>query len=363
MNKITSRQFIFIIIAFTVVSLKTYPTIYIYNGGRDSWIAMIISSAIILMYFIFALKVFQKTNCYDLYYMYCNALGKILGNILYTFFILSLFLTLVECAGVESSAMHTNLLLESPIWYLLIFLVFPAIYCVKKGTRSIVSLTIIGMILMTLAGINLVILTSTYKHYKNLLPIFENGITSGFLISIVKILGLYGHITICFLYMEYIEKKDKLLKYSLIGFLFVIQMQIVSVIGILATFQLERALRFPYPKLLQTQLVSYWRFIESGEFFVMLQTVGGWYVKYILVLHLVIKCLTNINLKNKYLIYIISVLTFLITYYVAENLLVFLKFLNIYSYISFANFLMVPFMVIAIFYFKNKNAAKSRQRS
>jgi len=339
MNKITSQQFIFIIIAFTVVSLKTYPTIYIYNSGRDSWIAMIISSAIILIYFIFALKVFQKTNCYNLHYMYCNALGKILGNILYTFFILSLFLTL------------------------LIFLIFPAIYCVKKGTRSILSLTIIGMILMTLAGINLFILTSTYKHYENLLPIFENGITSGFLISIIKILGLYGHITICFLYMEHIEKKDKLLKHSLIGFLFVIQMQIISVIGILATFQLERAVRFPYPKLLQTQLVSYWRFIESGEFFVMLQTVGGWYIKYILVLHLVIKCLTNINLKNKYLIYIISVLTFLITYCVAENLLVFLKFLNIYSYISFANFLIVPFMVITIFYFKNKNAAKSCQRS
>lgn len=360
MNKITSKQLIFIIMALTIVSLKTYPSIYLHDGGRDTWIIMIIASGIILAYFIFALKVFKKTNCYDLYYIYCNSFGRILGNILYMFFIMSLILTLIECAGVESSSMHTNLLLETPIWYLLIFLVFPAIYCVKKGLRSIVSITIIGMILMTLAGINLGILTFSYKHFNYLLPILQNGITSNLFISLVKILGLYAHITITFPYINQIGEKSKLFKHGLLGFLFVIQMQIVSVMGILSTFQPDRATRLIYPKLLQTQLISYWRFIESGEFFVMLQTIGGWYIKYILVLNLVLIDFNNLHLKNKYLSYILSILIFIATNYIADNLFNFLRFLNLYSYISLVNFLIIPFIAIMIFNIKNKKYIKSK---
>lgn len=360
MNKITSKQFIFVIMALTIVSLKTYPSIFLHNGGRDTWISTIMASVIILGYFIFVLKVFKKTNCYDLYYIYSNSFGRILGNILYAFFILSLILTLIECAGVESSSMHTNLLLETPIWYLLIFLIFPAIYCVKKGLRSLICLSIIGMILMTLAGINLGILTASYKHFSYLLPILENGITFNFLISLLKILGLYSHITITFLYMEDVYQKNTLFRDSILGFLFVIQMEIVGVVGILTTFQAERAEELIYPKLLQTQLISYWRFIESGEFFVMLQTIGGWYVKYILVLNLVINSLKKIHFENKYTIYIISILIFISTSYVADNLFYFLKFLNFYSYISLINFLIIPFIAIIIFFIKSKIYTKLR---
>ncbi|WP_027625805.1 endospore germination permease [Clostridium lundense] len=360
MNKITSKQFIFLIMALTIVSLKTYPSIFLNNGGRDTWIATIIASVIIVFYFIFALKVFKKTDCYNLYHIYISSFGKIFGNILYAFFMISLFLTLIECAGVESSSMHTNLLLETPIWYLLLFLIFPAIYCVKKGLRSLVCLAIVGMILMNLAGINLAILTSTYKHFEFLLPILEKGITFNFLLSILKILGLYSHITITFSYMEKVSKKDTLFRDSLLTFLFVIQMEIVGVLGILTTFQVERAEELVYPKLLQTQLISYLRFIESGEFFVMLQTIGGWYIKYILVLNLVINNLKKIYFENKYTVYIISILTFIATSYIADNLFYFFKFLNFYSYISLINFLIIPFIAIIIFSFKNKKHMKSK---
>ncbi|NRZ95911.1 endospore germination permease [Clostridium tetanomorphum] len=349
MNKITSKQFVFLIFAITIVSLKTYPSILIFDSGRDTWISVIISSIIAFLYFLFCLKVFQKTNSYDLHYIYCNSVGKFFGNIFFFIFILGLFLTLIECAGVESNSMHTNLLLETPVWYLLIFLIFPAIYVVRKGNRSILSVAIIGMILMILAGINLAILTSSYKHYSYLLPIFENGITKGFIASILKSLGLYAHVTISFLYIDRVHKKDKLLKHSLLGFLFVIQMEIIAMTGVLSTFQADRAVRLIYPKLVQTQLISYWKFLESGELFVMLQTIGGWYVKYILILDCTIKCLKNINIKNKYIIYLISILAFITTAYIADDLLYLLKFLSIYTYICLINFLL--YLVYLYLYF------------
>ncbi|WP_315117872.1 endospore germination permease [uncultured Clostridium sp.] len=361
MYKINSKQLGFIILGLIIVSQKTYPTVYIKNGGKDSWIATIIASIIILLYFIFSIKVFKKSNCYDLYHIYCSSFGKILGNIFHVFYIISLLLTLIECAGVESSAMHTNLLLETPIWYLLIFLLFPAIYIVKKGPRSVLATTIIGIILMILAGINLAILTSTYKHITFILPMFQNVFTWNFLLCILQILGLYAHITLVYPYLNDVVKKDKLLRHGTLALLFVIQMEVISTLGVLMTFQIDRLKNLSYPKLTQTQLISYWRFIESGELFVMLQTIGGWYVKYVIVLALILKALKEIKIDGKYTVYIITILVFAFTNYIADDLLLFFNYLNIYTYISLINFFIIPLIAIIIFNFKNNRQNKKKK--
>ncbi|MBU5485288.1 endospore germination permease [Clostridium sp. MSJ-11] len=361
MYKMTSKQMFFIILGLVIVSQKTYPTIYIRNGGKDSWIATIIASIIILLYFILSIKVFKKSNCYDLYDIYCSSFGKILGNTFHIFYIISLILTLVECAGVESSAIHTNLLLETPIWYILIFMTVPAIYIVKKGTKSILSTTIIGIILMILAGINLAILTSTYKHITFILPMFQNVFTLGFWLCTLQILGLYAHVTLAYPYLEYVAKKDKLLKHGVLTMLFLIQMQIVSTLGVLMTFRVDRLNNLSYPKLTQTQLVSFLRFLESGELFVMLQTIGGWYVKYVLVLALTLKALKKIKIDGKYTIYIITLFIFAFTNYIADDLLLFFKYLNLYTYVSLINFFIIPLLAIIIFNFKNNRENKKKK--
>jgi len=60
MDKFSSRHFLAIILAVSIVSLKTYPTIYIQNGMRDSWIAMIIASVIILFFFMSLINICKK---------------------------------------------------------------------------------------------------------------------------------------------------------------------------------------------------------------------------------------------------------------------------------------------------------------
>ncbi len=70
-------------------------------------------------------------------------------------------------------------------------------------------------------------------------------------------------------------------KYSLIGNIFVSQMIVVSTVGLLATFNVERANTMAYAKLIQTQLVSYFGFIANGEFYVIFQTIASWFAKYI----------------------------------------------------------------------------------
>ncbi|RXI70372.1 spore gernimation protein [Clostridium tetani] len=359
LDNINAKHLFFIISAITIVSLKTYPTIFIRNAGRDSWIVVIIASLIILFSFIFMLKTSLKTNTFDFYNIYTSSFGKILGTILHFFFVFSLFLTLIECAGIESSSMHANILLDTPTWYIAIFIVFTAIYPVKKGHLSVLAVTIIGIILMILAGINLAILTSSYKKYKYLFPILENGLNKNHFLALLKVLGLYAHIVIFFPYLELVHNKNKIFKVSIWSFIFVIQMQIIAIVGILSTFEINHAKNLIYPKLLQTQLISYWRFIESGEFFVMLQTVGGWYVKYVLVLNILNKSFEKIFTGNKYLIFIVSILTYIFTSFLTQKLLRFFDFLNFYSLISFINFLLIPFIAFIILYFKNNKSISS----
>ncbi|RXM71565.1 hypothetical protein [Clostridium tetani] len=74
MDNINAKHLFFIISAITIVSLKTYPTIFIRNAGRDSWIVVIIASLIILFSFIFMLKTSLKTNTFDFYNIYIQVL-------------------------------------------------------------------------------------------------------------------------------------------------------------------------------------------------------------------------------------------------------------------------------------------------
>jgi spore germination protein (amino acid permease) len=359
MDRFSPRHFAFLILATTIVSLKTYPAIYIRDGGRESWVAMIIASGLILAFFVYVLKIISKTKCFSLYKIYTTSLGKTLGKVFIGLFIITLLITLIESAAVEANSMHTNMLLEAPIWYLLLFFIAPALYTVRKDLVAVITVTLIGIVLIFIAGINLSILTARYKHFFYLFPVFNEGIRLGFIACLLKILGLYGCVTITLPYIsKVIDDKNSLVKSSIVGLILVIQMQIVSATGLLMTFQPEQLNSLSYPKLLQTQQVSYLRFLEFGELYVMLQILGGWLLKYVVTFYGLLILLKEFNLKRKTLIilsYIISAIVFVCAYFVSDNLFILFKLLHYYSYICLINLVIIPIIVFTIFSIKSKN--------
>lgn len=354
MDKLNARHFIFIILGTSIVALKTYPNIIIDYGGRDSWIAVSIASLLILLFTVYILWICKKTNTYNILEIYSSALGQRFGTIFLFLFIFTLFLTLIESSSIEANAMHQNMLLETPPWYILLFFIVVAIYSVSKGIPSIIIITILGIMFIMFAGINLGIMTIKYKESKYLFPILENGLDLNFWIATLKSLGSYAGVVIFLPFLVNIDEKEqhKLMKNSIIGLIIVIQMEIISMTGVITTFGPKRAMSIWYPKLIQTQLVSYFGFLESGEFFVMLQMVGGWFIKYILAFYGLINLLKEFNLISKYSVYIISVLTFLFSFLISKNSFILLKFLIHYNYISLVNFIIIPFIVYTIFLIK-----------
>ncbi|MCY6484280.1 endospore germination permease [Clostridium aestuarii] len=359
MNKLNSRHFIFIILGTTIVALKTYPNLVIEYAGRDSWISLILASIFIFLFSIYILWICKQTNCYDMHTIYISSLGNIFGTLFLFLFTLTLFLTLIESSSIEASGMHVNLLLETPNWYILIFFLLAAVYSIKKGLRSIIIITIIAIAFIMVAGINLGVMTMKYKQSKYLFPILANGIDLNLLIGVIKSLGLYSSWSIAIPFLVNIDSnsKNKLIKTNIIALVIVIQMQIVSMTGIIMTFGPKRSVNILYPKLIQTQLVRYFGFLESGEFFVMLQMVGGWFVKYILTFYAILKLLERINLHSKYNIYIITILIFIFSFFITQNNFTLINLLIYYNYISLINFVIVPLIVFTIFFMKNKKTA------
>jgi len=353
MDRLNVKHVAFLILSTTIVSMKTYPKVFTENGMRESWVAVIISSVLILLFLIFVIQTCKRKNNFHLMEIYQQALGKPLGNFFIFLFIITLFLTLIEAAAVEANSMHTNMLAETPVWFFVLLFVVPAIYTVKQDLVAIVTVTIIGLLFITIAGINLGFLTNRYKHWEFLFPIFPNGITKGFILSILQTLGLYGHVSIVLPYLNRLgSSKKNVLSSMLIGLLYVVQMQIISITGVISTFDIERINSMAYPKLLQTQLVSRFQFLEAGELYVMLQIIGGWFIKYTVTFYAMIRLLKDYGIEKKWMIYVITVPVGIFSYLVGNKLLVLFEFLNYFTYIALANYVIIPLIVFTIFSLK-----------
>ncbi|WP_139905087.1 GerAB/ArcD/ProY family transporter [Clostridium thermarum] len=356
MENINLFHLMFLIWGTSIVSMKTNITTLLSLAGRDTWIAVGIASVIALFYLIYVTNVMQKTNNYDIAHIYRKALGNTLGNILIVYSLLNLILTLIECASVEASAMHINLFIETPQWYLILFFVIPAIYSVKKGLSPIVNISIIGVCFAIFAGINLVMLTAPYKNYKFLLPIMADNLNTQFIFAIISTLGYYGSIFLVFPFFKFVSNKNKLTRYSIIGFFFVMQMHIVSSVGTIAAFGPTRAANLIFPKLVQTQEIRLFGFLESGELFVLFQIIGGWFVKYVITFFVIREFLRSFNADGNFFIYSITGLVIAASYFISREFKILYNALYIHSYLNFAGFICVPLIVFTIFKIKNSKS-------
>ncbi len=358
MDKFNPRHFAYLILGTSIVSLKTYPGVFIRIGERDSWVAVIVSSALIYFIFMFLLnraRLIPENNMADIYKI---ALGKVGGFLLLMLYIITLFLTLVESASLHADTMHTNMMVETPNWYFLIFFIIPCFFIVRKNLVAIVTITLIGITLIMFAGINLSILTTKYKHVSMLFPIFQKGLTWDFFVCIIKSLGLYSFITITLPYLSKVKSTNKEMKTSVnVALIILIQMIIVSTTGIIMTFSLTRVNAMFYPKLIQTHLVSFFQFLEFGELYVMLQTLGGWLIKYIITFHAIIILLSQYRLKKKILhslAFVLSLLVFIISFYISKTSDSLMLVLDIFPWIALANYIVIPIAVYTIYGVKVK---------
>ena len=363
MTKISEKHIIVFILILTSISMKTFSNIFMMNGLRDSWISVIIASILILIFSLFLIKVCKNTETYNIKDLYYNAFGKFFGSFFLFTFLIAVFLTLIECNSGLSNSIHETMFTETPTWYISLFFTLCALYTIKKGFNSILSVSIISLFFIVISGIILFFLTLKLKHPVYLKPIFEHGITPNFILSIFQALGMYGFFTIIICFFPMLQNKKNLKKTVFISLLFIIQMQIVSITGLISSFGYKRTLNIWYPKLIQTQPVVYLNYLENSEFFTIFKLVGGMFSKYIVCFYALNKLLQDFNMYKKHSNEIISVLVFILSYFSSNNCYTLFKLLNIFNYYILITLIFIPFICCIILYVKDKFNNKKNKKS
>jgi len=362
-GSMNSRHLFFIISSLAIVTLKTFPSSFIRQGGRDTWIAMIVASVLILFYFWMILWINKKTMNYNLPDIYAKTLGKWGGGFFSYLFMITILLTIFESAGAEASVIHSAFQLFTPVWIFIAVTALSTVYVVKKGLASVTITTIIVIIFISISGMVLASLTQKYKEIKYIYPIMEHGVTPGIVFATLKILGALSCISICIPYLDSVRKKSKIILHCTIALLFIIQMQIVSMLGVITTFGPDRAMNLLFPKLTQTQIISAFGFLEAGELFVMLQVVAGWFIRYVVCFFALMEMFRLSGFKIRFKEYYIGGLTIIFSYLFARNLFDMFKLLDYLLYIQLVNFLVIPLAIYTVYYFKSSRMAGAEDKA
>jgi len=133
-----------------------------------------------------------------------------------------------------------------------------------------------------------------------------------------------------------------------------VQIEIVSMVGVLSTFGMDRLNNLIYPKLTQTQLVSHFGFLEAGELFVMLQVIAGWFIQYVLAFYALMQGAEMMKIKGSFLEYGICVISFAVAFFVSRNLLDMFEALSGLIYAQLGGFIALPVVVFTVFLLKNR---------
>lgn len=353
MDKFNFKHLFFIICSVTVASLKTYPEIFTRLAGRDSWICTILASIIFILFADYIIKLYVNNEYENLYDIFTVALGKYLGKASLSLFAFMLFLSMIESAAAEASVIHYNLFIESPVWYILLFIIPSGIYVMMKGKNALMVVLIVCMLISIVNGAFIYFLTYSNRKYKLLFPVFEDGLSFKFFIATVKVLGLYASASIALPCLSLLKKNRKLRSLTFASNVFVTQMNIIAITGIFSTFTPERASTIIFPKIIQSQLAIPIGFITSGEFYIIFQTISAWSTKYTVTFFALLIILKELNVGRvfniKYLIYCISVIVYILAYSLSINLSILFRFFNLYDYACVIGYLILPLFVFFIY--------------
>lgn len=355
MNKLSTKHFIFFILGVSLIALRSYSSIFIRLGGRDTALIATFASIAFILFVMYLLKICAKTNTYNLTDIFYASSNKFIGNIFLFIFIFGLFLISVESSSVEASSIHTNFFLATPTWYCLLFFIVPAAFVLTKKLNTILIIVIVTVTLTLLGDVLLLVLISGYLNFNFVLPILKDGITANVLSSFILILGSLSSVAIVLPYLKYVNKKDGLIKDSTLATILASLLIISSILSYITFFGPERAGNIFYPEFVQSQRIQIANFFEFGELFYIFRSVCMWFVKYILSSYAII-ILLNDKFKNiKVFVIIYSVIIFLSSWYLTKNQFILFDVLKYLQPILLISLGIIPLISFTLYYLRKKS--------
>ncbi len=360
MNKLSSKHYLFFICTVSFIGLRSYSSIFISMGGADTWLAGLIAGVIYLAYLYFIIYVCKKTNNFDIKDIFKKTYPKWLSSILIFIFALALFLTSIESAAAQSDSIHSNIFIETPIWYSLLFFIIPAAYLITRRLETLVIVILVTIVLVFSTMFLVELFTFHYQHYSYLLPIMALGVNKEFILCILLILGAFSSTAVTFPFLKYVEKKEKLGKFTIIGGLIIVFISIASVVSAVTTFGPLRSSNIYYPEFLRVQRIQIQGFIEFGDLLFISKTTCLWFLKYVICAVAILYLYKDKFTNKKVYALIYSIVAYICAFIISRNHYLLFDYLRYYQLIALVLLGVIPFITFSIYYFKFKKNLKTQ---
>ena len=351
MDKLSTKHFAFFILGSSLIAIKSYSSVFINLGGRDTYLLFAISALIFSFVFLSFLKICKSNLDIKEIFLSLNLFGKILLYIFtFGFFIIS-----VESASTLSSSIHSKFFLSTPIWYCLIFFLIASGYVLNKNFNSILILVLITVFSTLIGDIILFILIGKYLNFSHLIPIMKGGFTTNKWIAIILMIGSLSSMCISLPYLKFLSSKKGLIKYSSMAMTICFIIIFSSLISTIAFLGPIRSGNIFYPEFVQSQRIQIANFLEFGELFYIFKTVCMWFIKYILASYSIILLFKDIITNKKIFIIIYSSIVFIVSWYITQNQYYFFQWLKILQLCLLITLLITPLLGFTIYNFKHNN--------
>ncbi|MDO4535169.1 MAG: GerAB/ArcD/ProY family transporter [Clostridium perfringens] len=354
MEKITSKHFIFFIIATLSTTLFNYPSLFIRLGGRNTWVFSIIASVIFFFFVILILSIVRKNNAYKFDEVCYTALGKPLGTLFLVIFSIGLVLICIESASVSSSAIHTNIFIATPIWYSLVFFIGTTLFISKNGFKSVLITAVVSVSIASALAVLIGILSIKYTDLRRLLPILKNTNVTMWTSSILSQVGALSSFFVLLPFLKRVDDKNNLRKVSLITIPLVLFCLIFFIVNLISSIGAERSGNIFYPEFIQAQLIYFGGFIENGDIITMTVSLLLWTMKYVISIFSLYSIWED-KFKNKLIfLSIVSIVVYISSLYLAKNVYTLFNILPYYQYISLVIFFILPIIIYGIYPLRKK---------
>lgn len=196
-SKFEAISLILIIVINEIV--LNIPNIILLSTGSSAIINIVYVSILATIFAIILSKLFQNFSGKDILDISEYVGGKYLKIIVGILFILFFIMLSALSSRYLSNSIKIIYFNKSPLVFLLLFFIIPAIIANKIGLKSISG---INLIIISIVIISLSILLISSCHYfdiQGLLPIFGNGLNKTFLIGATNIFAFTGLVYLYFL--------------------------------------------------------------------------------------------------------------------------------------------------------------------
>lgn len=318
---------------------------------RDSWVSVIFTAFIYLIWIPIVYLIIKKTNQESLIsWLKANIhpiIAWMIKLILLGLLIMNTFVTLFT----TFSWVNSSYMVQTPKLVLILPFMILCFFAAEAGIKTIAIVSGILLPFVILFGLFVMTVNIQYKDYSLLFPLFENGF-SPFLKGSVYLGGGLVEIFFLVLIQQYVRTKIKFSGIFLFS-IFIIGINFGPISAAIAEFGPSQAAEFKHPAYTQWRMLTIGKFLNRLDFLSIYQWLSGAFVRIAILLFMIIDLFQIESKRNKNIFLALITIFFIVILCLPINEPTYRSFLNnIYYQVTLICIVIITIFISIITIFK-----------